>query len=243
MARLIDKDFSRLATFLNQYSLADVLTSRVREQLVKRGHKYSLAALQIWAAAEQSAQTGKFKIMGTPLQVGSPHFDQLAESFSDLTSAYFAALHGLYKPAHMSLRSGIETFIRGLTGLNSSEAASTKNVYRLFEIASNSNVFQLDAKVHFDRIHQEYVELCGYTHSATTAHMVKNYAMSSFPKQDIENLRIWVRHCEAVIKAMLAILVFADRSLYLSATPNAQDVYEETVPKEARLFALGAPTA
>ena len=243
MARLIEKDFFRLESFLNQYSLADVLTSKAREQLIKRGHKYSLAALQIWATAEQAARNGELKILGIALPADSPHFDQLAESFSDLTSAYFAALHGLYKPAHMSLRSGIETFTRGLAGLSSSEAASTKNVYRLFEIASESKVFQKNAKTHFDRIHQQYAALCDYTHTATPAHMVKNYAMSSFPKQDIENLRVWIRNCEIVIKSMLSILIFADKSLYLSATPSAQDVYEETIPKEARLFALGAPNA
>lgn len=242
MSRLIDKDFARLETFLQQYSLTDVLTSKTREQLVRRAHKYSLAALQIWASVDQLAKTGKLKIQGIELASTTAHFDQLAESFSDLTSAYFAALHGLYKPAHMSLRSAIETFVRGLTGLNSEDAANTKNVYKLFEIATDADVFKGTAKQHFDRIHQEYGTLCSYTHSATPAHMVKNYAMSSFPKQDIENLRVWVRHCETVIKAMLAILVFSDKSLYLRAGLGAQDVYEETVPKDARLYALGAPS-
>ena len=241
MSRLLERDFARLEAFLNQYSLAEALTSKTREQLVRRGHKFSLAALQIWTSADQLAQAGQLKILGVDLPNNNLHFDRLAESFSDLTSAYFAALHGLYKPAHMSLRSAIETFVRGLTGLNSVEAASTKNVYRLFEIGRDVGVFQGGAESHFKRIHQEYVELCGYTHSATPAHMVKNYAMSNFPRQDIENLRVWVRHCETVIKAMLAILVFADRTLYLRATPSAQDVYEDTIPKEARLFALGAP--
>lgn len=241
MSRLLEKDFARLETFLSQYSMAEVLTSKTREQLVKRGHKFSLAALQVWASADQLAQAGQLKLKGVDLANDTPHFEQLAESFSDLISAFFAALHGLYKPSHMSLRSAIETFVRGLAGLNSGEAASTKNVYRLFEIANDGAVFQGAAKPHFDRLHQEYGALCGYTHSATPAHMIKNYAMSSFPKQDIEHLRVWVRHSEAVIKAMLAILIFADKNLYLRAKANAQDVYEETIPKEARLFALGAP--
>lgn len=175
------------------------------------------------------------------MQKGTSNYEQLSESFSDITSAYFAALHGIYKPAHMSLRSAIETFTRGLAGFNSAEAASTTNVYRLFDLAKNCDPFKNAAAPHFDSIHQEYVALCGYTHTATSAHMVRNYAMSSFPKQDIESLRTWVRHCEVIIKAMLAILVFANKSLYLVASPSAQDVYEDTIPKDARLFALGAP--
>jgi hypothetical protein len=241
MARLIDHDFSRLEVFLDNYTLSDVLKSKVREQLIRRGHKYCLSALQIWAIAEQLASIGVLHVNGTPLKQATPQLDQIAESFSDLTSALFAALHGLYKPAHMSLRSAIETFVRGITGLYSVEAAGTTSVYRLFELARVCVAFSKNAAPHFEVLYQQYVQLCGFTHSATSAHMVKNHAISSFPKQDIESLRNWVRHNEVTIKAMLSVLVFANKSLYLNASPQAQDVYEETIPREARLFALGAP--
>lgn len=240
MSRLLDKDFSRLEAFLHQYSMADVLKSKTREQLIRRGHKYSLAALQIWASAEKLANSGKLQIHSTKLHLSSPGYAQLSESFSDITSAFFAILHGIYKPAHMSLRSAIETFTRGLASINSTEACNTTNVYRLFELAKTCEPFMSSAAPHFKRMHQEYIVLCDYTHSANPAHLVKNHALSNFPKQDIASLRTWIRHCEEIIKAMLAILVFSNKSLYLVSSPNAQDVYEDTMPKEARLFALGA---
>jgi hypothetical protein len=174
---------------------------------------------------------------------GSASHDQLAESFSDLTSAHFAALHGLYKPAHMSLRSAIETFVRSLSGIESTAAASTTSVYRLFELAKKCEVFGGRAALHFAIIHGQYAELCDHVHSAKPANLVKNYAMSNFPKQDIDSLRAWVRHTEMTVKAMLATLVFANKSLYLKAAPMVQDVYEEVIPKDARLFAMGAPTS
>lgn len=239
MARLVDQDFTRLEIFLNQYTLSDVLKSKVREQLIRRAHKHCLAALQMWAIAENLANKGQLHIKGINLNLTTPHLDQISESFSELTSSFFAALHGLYKPAHMSLRSAIETFIRGVAGLYFSEAAITTSVYRLFELARSCDAFSSLAAPHFDILHQQYGQLCGFTHSATPAHMVKNHAISSFPKQDVESLRSWVRHNEITIKAMLSVLVFANRSLYLNASPQAQDVYEEVIPKEVRLFALG----
>lgn len=242
MARLIDLDFSRLELFLNAYTLSDVLKSKVREQLIKRGHKYCLSALQMWAMTERLAGVGELHLNGIALNSTSPQLDQVAESFSDLTSALFAALHGLYKPAHVSLRSAIETFVRGMAGLDSPEAASTKSVFKLFELARGCDAFSNAAAPHFEVLHQQYIQLCSFTHSATPAHMVKNHAMSNFPKQDIESLRNWVRHNELTIRAMLSVLIFSNRSLYLKSTPQVQDVYEDTIPKEVRLFALGAPS-
>ncbi len=242
MARLIDQDFQRLSNFLEQYSLEEVLQSKTREQLIKRGHKHCLAALQMWAIAEQLAGEDQFLIKGVKLSAGAPQLDQISESFSDLTSSFFAALHGLYKPAQMSLRSAVETFTRGIAGSFSAEAMTTTNVYRLFEVARGCDAFSGLAKPHFDVLHQQYAQLCLFTHTASAAHMVKNHAMSNFPRQDIESLRLWVRNLEATIGAILSILIFGNRSLFLRASPQAQDVYEETIPKDSRLFALGAPT-
>ncbi len=242
MARLIDQDFIRLSEFLEQYTLSGVLHSKSREQLIKRGHKNSLASMQLWAIVEKLARGDKLKFKQLPLKLNTPQFEQISESFSDIMSSFFAAIHGLYKPAHMSLRSAVETFVRGMTGLYSEEATTTTSVYRLFELARTCDIFSGFAVQHFRVLHQQYVLLCGFTHSANPAHMTKNHAFSNFPKQDIETLRIWVRHHESVVQAMLAIYVFSNQSLYLTASPKAQDVYEEVVPKDARLFALKAPT-
>lgn len=241
MARLIDQDFARLGVFLDQYTLSETLKSKTREQLIRRGHRHNLAALQIWAIAEHLANNEGLKIIRAEAAPGSQQLDQMSESFSDITSGFFAALHGLYKPAYMSLRSAVETFTRGIAGLYSAEAATTTSVYRLFELAKSCDAFSGIAKPHFDKLHDQYVQLCGFAHTASPAHMIRNHAMSNFPKQDIEHLRMWVRHHESTIQAILSILLFSNRDLYNRSSPQAQDVYDEVIPRDARLFALGAP--
>jgi len=242
VARLLDQDFARLETFLAGYTLAECLTSNSRKQIIKKGHKYCLTALQLWAIADQLAKTEVLIISSTTLKSASPQFDQLSECFSDITSSFFSAIHGLYKPANMSLRSAIETFTRSLAGLYSAEAASTTSIYRLFEVASGCEPFSGLAKPHYDLLHQQYSELCKYTHSVTLAHMVRSHAMSNFPKQEIEPMRVWSRHYEATIRSIASILLYANKALYLRASPQSQDVYEEVIQKEVRLFVLGAPS-
>ena len=241
MARLIDQDFARLGVFLNQYTLSETLKSKTREQLIRRGHKHNLAALQVWAISEHLANNGGLKIKSTEVTPGSQQLDQISESFSDITSGFFAALHGLYKPAYMSLRSAVETFTRGVAGLYSTEAATTTSVYRLFELAKICDAFSGSAKPHFDKLYNQYVQLCGFAHTSTPAHMIRNHAMSSFPKQDIDHLRMWVRHHESTIQAILSILLFSNRAIYNRSSPQVQDVYDEVIHRDARLFALGAP--
>lgn len=241
MARLVEKDFAKLEEFLHQYSLAEILESKTRTQLLKRGHKFSLAALQIWAGAVQLSNADLLLAGKMKIDKNSGHFAQLEECFSDLTSAYFAALHGLYKPAYMSLRSAIETFVRALAGAHSAEAANTTSVHRLFDLARTTDVFGGPSAAPFESLHQKYSDLCAHVHSGQLAHLMRNHAMSNFPKQDIERLRAWIITSESITKSILAILIYSNRALYFKASPSVQDVYDETVPKEARLFAIGAP--
>jgi hypothetical protein len=241
MARLIDQDFARLQIYLNEYSLADTLNSKAREQLIKRAHKNCLASLQLWAIAEHLISTRSFFILGTKVKPESVHIDLFSECFSDITSSFFSSLHGLYKPANMSLRSAIETFVRSIAGLYSKEAETTTSVYTLFELAKSCKPFLGASQTSFDVLHQQYILLCDHTHSATSAHMIQNHAMSNFPKQDINKLKTWVRHYELTINAILSICIFANPKLFLNAPPKAQDIYEAVIAKGPRLYALGSP--
>jgi hypothetical protein len=240
MSRLLEQDFEKLVVYLNQYTLADLLTSNIRNQLIKKSHKYCLTALQLWSIVELKTKTDSLLIGKLKIDPLSSQFDLLSECFSDITSSFFAALHGLYKPANMSLRSAIETFIRGISGLSVREAETTKNVYRAFEIAKKCDPFLGAAKPYFETIHQQYALLCGFTHTTTKAHMVKNHALLNFAKQDTEQLKVWLKHYEITITAILSILIYSNSELYLNSPTTAQDLYEETVKKDVRLFVLGS---
>lgn len=240
MSRLIDQDFTRLVDFTKSYKVEDIFHSKSRTQLIRRAHKHCLAAIQSFATIESLSSNGVIQLKGLNLSKNDFCYDSLAESFSDISSSFYAALHGLNKPAHMSLRSAIETGIRALAGISSEEAKTTTSVFKLLEIAKNCIPFQDQGQQHFDILKTEYGKLCSHTHSATVSHMVKNHAMSNFPKLETEKLREWVNSYERSVTSILSILVLSNRQIYLAAKPKGQDVYDEVLPTKVRLFALGA---
>jgi hypothetical protein len=239
MIRFVKQDYERLQRYLENYSLAVDLGAKAREELLKRAHRHSLAALQVLTAAEQLALTDSLVLSGQHVPANSLIFLQVAECFSDLISALFASVHGLYKPAHMSLRSAVENIVRGLAGLSSDEAGATTSVYRLFELAALQAPFKGLGTIHFAKLHEQYGELCLFTHSATPAHMVRTFALANFPKHDTHQLRGFVRHFEFVATASLSLLVLANRNLYLQVPPMARELLDEILPVPVKIRAMG----
>lgn len=240
MLRFVQQDFSRLQAYLAAYSLSPDLGAQAREELLKRAHKCSLAALQIWAGMETQAASGSFTLLGEKVAGTSDQYAQLSECFSDLMSALFSSLHGLYKPANMSLRSAIETFVRGAAGVTSKEASMTTNVYRLFELAGKQPIFSVGSGSHFGALNQQYSDLCLFAHSATPAHMARTFALANYPRHDTTQFREVVKRSERITADVLALLVSANRDLYLKVPPRAQDLLNDVLPAGVRLSALGA---
>ncbi len=239
MIRFVKQDYERLQAYLENYSLAADLGAKAREDLLKRVHRHSLAALQILAAMQRLAAADALHLSGQHVAANSLCFFRVAECFSDLISAFFASVHGLYKPAHMSLRSAIENIVRGLAGLSSEEAGATTSVYRLFELAALEDSFKGLGSIHFVKLHEQYGELCLFTHSATPAHMVRTFALANFPKHDTHQLRGFVRHFEFVATASLSLLVLENRDLYLQVPPLARELLDEVLPTPVKIRALG----
>lgn len=239
MTRLTDQDYQRLVEFTSAYRVEEIFESKPRTQLIRRAHRHCLAAIQALANIEILSALGCIQFGANQLKVNHFCYHSLQECFSDISSSFYAALHGLNKPAHMALRSAIETSIRALAGIESEEAAQTTSVYKLFELAKGNPLFQSHATRHFDILKSEYNNLCGHTHTATISHMVKHHAMSSFPKLGTEKLKEWVGAYEKSVTAILSMLIINNKKIYLSAKPKAQDVFDEMLPREVRLFALG----
>lgn len=243
MIRFVKQDFDRLSSYIDDYSISSDLGAKVRHELLKRLHKNSLAALQVWAIFENYSLNEKLIISNKNIKNDSLEFAMIGECFSDLLSALQACIHGLYKPAHMSLRSGVETFVRGLAGISSEEAKSTTSVYRLFEISADELIFKGKSKEHFNKLNAQYGELCLFTHSATPAHMVKNFALANFPKHDTNQMRSFVRYFETIINSILSILIISNRDLYLKIPPVAREVLDEIISSPVKLHALGGEHA
>ena len=143
MARNTSKDFDLVMKFADDYRIPrlDVPTSREAE--LRRMHRSVLGALQLWAEFDVAAKGGGLVVGGATLVVGDGAYLQLAESMSDLTSAFGGVLHGFVKPASMSLRSSIETFVRGASGASMPANLTETNVFALMAKAKPTPSFRV----------------------------------------------------------------------------------------------------
>ena len=81
----------------------------------------SLHALLLWGLALDLYSDRKLSV----------HELHLKEFLSDVASSNFCSLAGLYKPAMMSLRSGVENFVKSMLLLNKADIDDTKSIYVL----------------------------------------------------------------------------------------------------------------
>jgi hypothetical protein len=195
--------------------------------------------MQVWAAFRQEIAAGDLTVGGGHISAGSIGANLLDEFFSDVVSASFAAFHGLYKPAHMTLRSGIEVLVRGVASVNSDAALETTSVSKLFELAVGTGLFGGSSGAHFRVIKAEYGELCGFVHTATPGHMARIYAFADFPVSNPTRLAEFARHHQKVVVAALSIMIELNKRMYVRVPSRARDLLDEVIPAAVRIRALG----
>lgn len=238
MIRFAQVDYSRLREYFDAYRFTPdgCAGSSVA---VKNIHRNTLCAMQVWAAFRQEIAGGNFIVDEGSLGAGSEGAILLDEFFSDVVSASFAAFHGLYKPAHMTLRSSIEVLVRGLASVKSDAALETTSVSKLFELAGGTGLFGGSSEIHFHAIKAEYGELCGFVHTATPGHLGRIYAFADFPIMDSTRLSQFARHHQKVIVAVLSIMIELNKRMYVGVPPRARDLLDEVIPAAVRIRALG----
>lgn len=240
MSRLADEDLKNLERFLVEYRVARDLGAQTRAALLKRSHRQVLAALQVWRLLQQSAESGTATISCVKLDPSSDVLGFIGEYFSDLVCVLACLIHGLYKPANTQLRSAIENLVRGLAGLTSLEAKETKLMYRLFELAGAQAVFVNGSAADLALLQQLYGEQCLYVHSATPAQRTGAHHVAAHMRQDTTQLKSVVAALTKVNQSALSVLVRAHKGLYIGGSSRVRDLLDEILPKDVRLFTLGA---
>lgn len=239
MSRFAQADYARLRAYFERYRFSDGLLTE-NEAVAKNVHKNTLCAIQVWASARRAVDKNMMVMGDRPLQPESMQRMLLDEFFSDIVTSAFSAYHGLYKPAHVTLRSAVEVFVRAGAGNVNSEALETTSVFRLFEIAADCNVYEGARKKYFDDLKACYGELCGYAHTATPGHMGRIYAFADFPIYNAEKLSSFAKYHKKIVGSALSILIDNNAIIYNSVPPRARDLLDDALPAGPRLSALGS---
>ncbi len=236
MSRLIASDFEEFSIYLSKYSLEGTNAGGNKE--LKKGHRIYYGALSAWSSIEHGLRKRSRRFGSKSMTIDSSLLPYFRESISDIGSGLFCCVHGAYKPAHVSLRSGIENYIRFCAGIFDDEAITTTSVFRLFEVAKKTEAFSGDRSEYYSVLKSTYGELCKYTHSASADYMVGVNALSHFPAIDKKQFCSWNSHAELVSRAIFDSAFLLSPALYNESHYKVKEVLDGLISKSARLKML-----
>ncbi len=236
MSRLIASDFEEFSVYLSKYSLEGTNAGSNKE--LKKAHRIYYGALSAWSSIEHGLRKGPKDFGSKSVAIDSKLLPYFSECISDIGSGLFCCVHGAYKPAHVSLRSGIENYVRFCAGIFDDEAVTTTSVFRLFEVAKKTEAFSGGGADCYLVLKSSYGELCKYTHSASPDHMVGVNALSHFPAIDKKQFNSWNSHAESVCRAIFDSVFLLSPSLYNESHYKVKEVLDGLLSNSARLKML-----
>jgi len=186
MPHTLKEDYSSLLGFIDDYSLKGVYSEKCLISAIKPMHKGYYSALVLMAelqhqrvrphaTCDKNHKDKQIKIFWT----------YLAESFSELGSAFFLILNGCYKAANQVLRSSIENFIKAHGSLDYIGIHQIKNVYEVLEKSGSCSFFSdgIGKNIH-SKLCELYGILCSTVHTGTEQDMQNISALGDFPAID-----------------------------------------------------------
>lgn len=171
------KSLSELKEYLDAYTLTNQLKNAKLDASLNSYYK-KYYALLIWNNIIQNNHI--FQRRYSKAKLYRTYFK---ESLSDICQAFFLAIQGFYKPAFLSLRSGIENYIRCIGISGDLKVLNADNVFDLFELVKTDSMIKRSslAMNSWQTLRHEYTVLCQYVHTSSISHMSQVEFLNNFP--------------------------------------------------------------
>jgi len=177
MPREIKQDLWELRSFLNNYSLSDLLKNDSFNSFISQQHKKYFSYLTFIAELQNIVDNDSFDNILLKSQ-----FFFIKESCSDVGIAFFSTFHGSYKASKFLLRSSIETFLKGFCLDDLPDIDKETSIFELFKKIKKLKFFNKEpSKKIIETIYQNYKSLCEDAHTAMDINMAKISALNYFP--------------------------------------------------------------
>ena len=219
----VPNDFELLLKFIETYSINESLDDPRFVELAKQAHRRLLAYLTCYVELSNSASP--------PYSLSKNSIEYVAESSSDLAQMFFCWIHGAYKPATLSLRSSIETFMKGIAGTQDNTIFDKKSMYEVFDIAKTCEACSGDSSTYFDMLRHTYSELCKVTHTASVDTALQANALILFPRFDEDHARLLVDQLTNIANWQMGILLEGQRDFVEAMHFKNKQIVLKTLPK------------
>ena len=240
MSRTVENDFRNLEKYIENYRLSDLVVESRYSKVLKKNHKSILILLTLWSNICLIESNKKLIIESVHITQTSITFQLLREAVSDILSAFFCSLNGAYKPASMSLRSGIENVIRAITAIEEPKATKLTSVYELFNLSKNAVIFSLPRKKFLSDLHSVYKDLCKFTHTASVEHMTSVNSLEHFPIFCEKQFSNCEKQVSKVIKDCVSLILLIAPEIYQNSHYKSREVFDLGIGLHTRKLLLKA---
>lgn len=219
MSRRINEDFVLLKQFIEDYQISQDNLSSKQNEKYKSMHKKLFGFLVFTAEFKEQNINSNSNIF-------------FEETSSDLMLSLFCAIQGMYKPAKLQLRCGVENFLKALLVINTPQIVTETSVYTIFDVAAEDKHFSGKiGDMVLQKIHNDYVCLCHTVHGDISM-MHPLSALSLLPEYDKTLLDEFVNMYIGCVEQYLKILYLNYPYVLDRMHPyNKQDVLDTMAKK------------
>ena len=219
MSRRINEDFVLLKQFIEDYQISQDNLSSKQNEKYKSMHKKLFGFLVFTAEFKEQNINSNSNIF-------------FEETSSDLMLSLFCAIQGMYKPAKLQLRCGVENFLKALLVINTPQIVTETSVYTIFFFSSEDKHFSGKiGDMVLQKIHNDYVCLCHTVHGDISM-MHPLSALSLLPEYDKTLLDEFVNMYIGCVEQYLKILYLNYPYVLDRMHPyNKQDVLDTMAKK------------
>jgi hypothetical protein len=226
-----DKQLSDLLEYLSKYNLNKIVASPKHKALLKSIIKRYLA-LVTWQAELKSKKPSGFK---SPEDLKQFHL-YFEETISDICQSIFLWSQGLYKPASLILRSGIENFLKCIGLYDNQKILNLSSTYDLIAIIKDTQVITstTHSRREFVKIHQQYKELCSSVHTSNSNHMSLTTAIGKFPQFNESKAKSLAKRYKVILISICTLLCFMFPRGYKKMHHKNLDVISDILSKSVK---------
>lgn len=218
-----------LISFLSAYQLHELLKNPQLIEQIKKSFKRYYPLLLLERAIERRAPW--------PQEAKTTFFHlYFKETISDVCQAMVLSSQGYYKPAQLSLRSGLENWIRCVGLAQDQSVLSLKSVYELIDLVRSTPIISGGGfpKQYFDTLRNRYSQLCGYVHTTNAAHMALTTAAGSFPRYMAKEANSTFHAIEEVCSRITWIFCIIAKDTFRGMHHTHFDIVSDALPNKLK---------
>lgn len=158
------------------------------------------------------------------------------ETISDICQALILACAGFYKPAHLSLRSSVENWVKCIGISQDQKVLTLKSVFELIELVGALPAVKDHelANQYYNTLRQRYKHLCGFVHTSNVSHMALTTAAGAFPRYLPKDADAAFTGIEEVCSKVVALFCVVAEGTYRGLHHTHFDIVSDELPKKLK---------